>query len=59
VFKDREDAAEGRAMKEHDKVLLEKLKAKLRAEQGADNKRHVEVGFCVFFQCFDSVVLGD
>ena len=43
VFKNREESAEARAAREHDKQLLEKLKAKLRSEQGADNKNHVEV----------------
>ncbi len=43
TFKGRETAAEGKAVADHEKMLLERLKAKLRAEQGADGKEHVRV----------------
>lgn len=42
-FKSREQASEQKAIQEHEKQLLEKLKAKLRAEKGPESLHHVEV----------------
>jgi hypothetical protein len=42
-FQGREKAAENRAIQEHERELLEKLKNKLRAERSPDSEKHAAV----------------